>query len=43
MNTENRAAFKAAAKRAQVICDRAQDEGRGFTDSEQEQVNAALA
>ena len=43
MNTEHRAALKAATKRAQVICDRAQDEGRGFTDSEQEQVNAALA
>ena len=43
MNTEHRAAFNAARKRAQVICDRAQSEGRGFTDSEQEQVNAALA
>lgn len=43
MNTEHRAAFKAAMKRAQVICDRAQDEQRGFTESEQEQVNAALA
>ena len=43
MNTEHRAAFKAATKRAQVICDRAQDEARGFTESEQEQVNAALA
>lgn len=43
MNTEHRAAFDAATKRAQKVCDRAQAEQRGFTDSEQEQVNAALA